>query len=343
MRDVAEKVDLSLDVDDWTLGLAAGQVILKLIQGDLEKFGIKPFDSWYSEKSLHESDKISQALSLLEANDLVYEQDGAKWFRSSALGDDKDRVVVKSDGSLTYLAADIAFHHIKYEDNVDALIDIWGADHHGYVARIKAAIKAMGHDSESFTALLCQLVRLTRDGEVVQMSTRSGEFVTLAEIIDEVGKDVARYYFLMRKFDSHLDFDIEQAKKQSMDNPVYYVQYAYARICSVKRVFDQEGLKPVAVDQLNLSCLTNTHELHLLKTMTAFKELIEMAVKSNEPHRITNYLRDLAAAFHSFYRECRIVTDDKELTQARYYLVSGAQIVLGNGLSLLGISARESM
>jgi arginyl-tRNA synthetase len=345
MEGVAQKLleQGDLPKDNFDCGRLAGEIILETLQTDLENFGVKPFDLWSSEKTLHESGQVQEAIQFLKDKDLVEERDGALWFLSSRMGDEKDRVVIKSDGALTYLAADIAFHHNKFKEGYDCAIDIWGADHHGYVARVKAAIEALGHDLEKFSVVLCQLVRLMRSGEIVPMSTRAGEFVTLAQIVDEVGKDVARYFFLMRKSDAHLDFDLDIAKKQSMDNPVYYIQYAYARICSVERNVKEQGLTIRPVADIVWTGLSQSEELNLLKVMGQFQEVVESCVRHNDVHHLASYLRELSSTFHSFYRQCRVLTEDEELTQARYYLTQSVKIVLENGLDILGLSRPEAM
>lgn len=345
MRDVAQRfTQEELEhYNDAQLGRLAGQVILERIKLDLKEFGVKEFDIWFSEKSLHDSGKIKEALDILKTKNMVEEKDGAWWFLSSKLGDDKDRVVVKSDQSLTYLAADIAFHDLKFKEGYERVIDIWGADHHGYIARVKAAIASFGHNPEKFSVILCQLVRLLRNGEVVPMSTRSGEFVTLKEIVDEVGSDVVRFYFLMRKSDAHLDFDLEIAKQQSMDNPVYYIQYAHARIASIQRQFEDAGLV-LSVASVNWACLVEKEELKLLKLLTHFKDSVECAVMNNDPHQVVSYLQELASAFHGFYRQCRIVgAEEAEQTLARMALANAAQQVIQNGMRLLGVSCPEKM
>lgn len=345
MKDVAEQLiaDQRISEDLFEMGRRAGQEILKLIQQDLLDFGVKPFDLWSSEKDLHDSGKVQNCLDVLQAKGMIQEKDGAWWFLSSQLGDEKDRVVRKSDGALTYLAADIAFHQQKYDDGFDCVIDIWGADHHGYIARVRGAIEAMGYDAGRFTVLLCQLVRLTRGTEIVPMSTRAGEFVTLADIVKEVGKDVARYYFMMRKSDAQLDFDLELAKQQSMDNPVYYIQYAHARICSIQKNCVEEDVVLGDISSLPFEALKDKEEVALMKQLSIFPEMIEGAVRNNEPHRMATYLQDLASAFHSFYGQCRVLTEDVDVTQARLGLLNATQVVLKNGLGILGLSVPKEM
>lgn len=343
MEQVAQQLQIDEACDDFEWGRQAGALILKMIQEDLAHFGVKPFDLWSSEKTLHDSGQVEEAIDVLKGKGLIVERDGAQWFLSSTLGDEKDRVVVKSDGQLTYLAADIAFHHQKFTDGYDCVVDVWGADHHGYVARVKAAIESLGHCPENFYVILCQLVRLMRSGEVVPMSTRSGEFIPLRQIVDEVGRDVARYFFLMRRAEAHLDFDLDVAKQQSMDNPVYYVQYAHARICSVSDKFKQEVLTETPLKDIVFTELQAPEEMALVKTLSRFQETIEGCARTMEAYYLTAYLQDLAAAFHSFYRQCRVVTEHPEQTQARFALVKATQIVLKNGLGILGVSAPTQM
>lgn len=343
MKDIAQKMSVSEDEDDFTWGRSAGQLILEIIQKDLCQFGVKPFDLWSSEKDLHDSGEVQKVIDVLKEKGLIVEREGAQWFLSATLGDEKDRVVVKSDGQLTYLAADIAFHHLKFQEGYAQVIDIWGADHHGYVARVKAAIESLEHDREQFYVILCQLVRLMRSEEVVPMSTRSGEFITLRQIVEEVGKDVARYFFLMRKADAHLDFDLDVAKQQSMDNPVYYIQYAHARICSILKNFEEQCLTEVPLKDIVFEELKVQEELTLMKILSRFQETIEACARTREVYYLAAYLRDLAAAFHSFYRQCRVITENQDQTQARLALVKAAQVVLKNGLDVLGLSAPSQM
>jgi arginyl-tRNA synthetase len=261
----------------------------------------------------------------------------------TAFGDDKDRVVVRRNGEPTYFAADIAYHADKFRRGFDRLIDVWGADHHGYISRLYAGIQALGHSPEDLRIILVQLVSLLRDGAPVAMSTRSGEFVTLREVVDEVGRDAARYNFMMRRSDSHLDFDLELAKKQSNENPVYYVQYAHARICSILRMAQERGYGAPAGGDAALDRLTLPEEIDLIKAVTRFPEMMEGAVKTLEPHRLTFYLNDLAALFHSYYNRNKVLSDDQAVSEARLYLVESVRIVLGNTLRLLGVSTPERM
>ena len=282
-------------------------------------------------------------LAELEEKQFVYRDGETIWFKTTDFGDEKDRVVVRKNGEPTYFAADIAYHHNKYIRGFDTLIDVWGADHHGYIPRMVACIEALGHEKDSLKIVLVQLVNLLRDGKPVPMSTRAGEFVTLKEVVDEVGKDAARYNFLMRRSDSHLDFDLELAKKQSNENPVYYVQYAHARICSILRNADEQKQKVPRYSEVNLHYLKLPEEVNLIKAVTRFPEVIEGAALALEPHRLTFYLNDLAALFHSYYNKHRVLSDDEGLSRARLFLIKSILTVLRNALRLLGVSAPERM
>jgi len=318
------------------------KTVLTWIEADLEAFGIR-FDNWYSEQSLYDRDMVNIELGKLAAKGLTYEQDGALWFRTTEYGDDKDRVLIKSDGSPTYFASDVAYHMEKFERGFETVIDVWGADHHGYVPRMKAVLAGLGHEPEDLDVLLIQMVNLLRDGQPFTMGKRSGNFVTLREVVDEVGRDACRFIFLMRRSDSHLDFDLELAKQQSNDNPVYYVQYAHARICSINRNAAEQKIelpKPGAVD---FSCLEQEDELALAKHLSRFEETIVGAAENHEPHRIVFYLQELAAQFHSYYNKSKVLVDDLPTSQARLYLVNSVRIVLANALKLLGVSAPETM
>jgi arginyl-tRNA synthetase len=313
----------------------AYQEMLKNIEHDLEAFGIE-FDSWFSERTLH-PEKIQHAIDLLRDKGYIYEEEGAIWFKSTDFGDDKDRVIIKSDNSPTYMAADMAYHLDKLERGFDKLINVWGADHHGYIPRMKAVIEAFGYDEDTLEVIVVQMVNLLRNGEKLQMSKRAGSFVTMNEVNDEVGKDAARYYYVMRSTDSHLDFDLELAKEESSNNPVYYVQYAHARIHSI---LDNSEL---TADDENLDLLTNEAEIELMKMLAKFPEEIKMIAESRQPHHLTTFAYDLATAFHSFYNNCRVNTDNEKLAKARLYLVNAASQVLKNVLTLLGISAPKQM
>ena len=317
--------------------------ILDDIRDDLENFGII-YEEWYSERSLVESGAVNKAIERLRQAGHVYEEKGALWFRSTSFGDEKDRVVVRDNGQPTYFASDIAYHMDKLERGFDRVIDIWGADHHGYVPRVKAALAALGDDASKLDVLLVQFAILYRGGEKLAMSTRSGEFVTLRQLRKEVGRDAARFFYVMRKCEQHLDFDLDLAKSQSSDNPVYYVQYAHARICAVLR---QASGKNVAVTptpgQTNLQYLTEKHELALLKNLSRYPEVVESAALNEEPHQLTHYLRDLANDFHAYYNAHQFLVDDAALRDARIKLILATREVLRNGLNLVGVSAPETM
>lgn len=277
-------------------------------------------------------------------NGHLYEAEGALWFRSTGLGDEKDRVVIRDNGQPTYFASDIAYHKSKFDRGYDRIIDIWGADHHGYITRVNAALSALKLDTRKLDILLVQFASLYRGETKVQMSTRSGQFVTLRELRNEVGKDASRFFYVMRKSDQHLDFDLELAKSQSQDNPVYYVQYVHARICSIKRQMQEKGLQfSLATDVAELTLLEETHERILLATLAAYPETVLVAANNYEPHQIAYYLRDLAHEFHTYYNACQILVDDEKLRKARISLVSAIQQVIKNGLDLLGVSAPEAM
>lgn len=320
----------------------ASRVILDGIRDDLAGFGIH-FDNWTSEKCFFQEGKVDAVIHELQRRDMVYEQEQALWFASSRMGDEKDRVVVRSNGVKTYFASDIAYHKDKHDRGFDLMIDVWGADHHGYVARIKAALQSLGIDESSFSVVLVQLVSLLRDGQPVAMSTRAGQFVTLREVVEEVGKDAARFFFLMRRPDSHLDFDLELAKSQSNENPVYYVQYAHARICSILRKSNESGIQVPQLNHVDLSSLASAEEIEIIKKMDSFPDIIESAARYLEPHRITYFVSDLAAMFHSYYNKNRVISDDLDLTGARLILVVALQQVFQMGFDLLGIEAPTSM
>ena len=298
------------------------------------------FDKWFSERTLH-PEAVKKAVTILQDNGNIYEKEGALWLKSTAYGDDKDRVVIRDNGVPTYLAADIAYHHNKYERGFDRLINIWGADHHGYVCRVKAAMEALGHDPEKLTVLLLQMVALYRNGELVKMSKRTGQSVTLNELIEEVGTDAARYFFLMRSLDSQLDFDLDLAKKKSNDNPVYYIQYAHARICSIFRQAEETGLSLGKEPKLNL--LTDESEVALIKKIEEYPEVVERAARDYAPQQIARYSYELAALFHSFYNKCRIMGVGEDLGEARLALVTVTAQVIRHSLGILGVSAPEHM
>ena len=314
------------------------QYILKTIRTDLADFGVK-FNVWYSQKALAKSGKVDKALAFLKSRGHIYENEGAVWFKSSALGDDKDRVVIKSDGSKTYLAPDIAYHMEKYRRGFRRVIDIWGPDHHGYVPRMKAAVKALGFGEDSLSVIIVQLATLYKNGQVLSMSTRAGEFITLREVMSEVGKDVARFCFIMRRASSHLDFDLDVVKKESMENPVYYIQYAHARIWSI--IERAKGLHLGA--KFDSDLLEEKEELDLLRMLRQFPFVVGLSGRTLEPYVILQYLQDIATIFHSFYTKHRVIGDDPHLAKARLVLVDCTRIVLANGLRLLGVSLPKKM
>lgn len=324
----------------FELGL---NTILDDIRDDLSGLGID-YQEWYSERSLIESGAVNKAVERLRASGHVYAQNGALWFRSTDFGDEKDRVVVRDNGQMTYFASDIAYHIDKLERGFDRVIDIWGADHHGYIPRVKAALRALGDKTDRLDVLLVQFAILYRGGEKAQMSTRSGEFVTLRQLRKEVGRDAARYFYVMRRCEQHLDFDLDLAKSESSDNPVYYVQYAHARVSSVLRQAAERGiaLEPSA-GTTHLERLTEDHEQALLRTLARYPEVVEAAALKAEPHQLTHYLRELANAFHTYYNAHQFLVDEVDLRDARIKLILATRQVLRNGLGLLGVSAPESM
>lgn len=313
---------------------------LAALKEDLKAFNCE-FDVWFSEKTLHDNNRIKEACDYLLNTGDMYEKDGALWLKSSAYGDDKDRVVIRDNGVPTYLAADIAYHRNKFQRGFDRVINLWGADHHGYIARMKAAVTALGYKPEQLEVLVLQMVSLYRDGELVKMSKRTGQSVTLNELIEEVGTDAARYFFIMRSIDSQLDFDLTLATEHSSDNPVYYVQYANARICSIMRQISEEGIKIDLKAPLNV--LTEEVEIALIKKLGEYEELIATAACERAPHRIAHYAYDLAGMFHSFYNQCRVLGVDKDLQQARLLLIKAVGHTLKHSLSILGVSAPEHM
>jgi arginyl-tRNA synthetase len=320
----------------------AGGAILEGIKEDLRNFGVV-FDLYFSERELYREDGVGILLRMLQEKGFIYREGEALWFRTTAFGDEKDRVVVRQNGDPTYFAADIAYHRNKFLRGFDTVIDIWGADHHGYIPRMSAAVQALGYEKDALKVILVQLVNLLRDGKPVAMSTRSGEFDTLREVVDEVGKDAARYNFLMRRSDSHLDFDLELAKRQSNENPVYYVQYAYARICSIIRMAAERGVVTPLYSETELILLKLPEEIDLIKAITRFPEVVDGAARTLEPHRLTFYLNDLAAIFHSYYNKNKVISDDGALTGARLFLVKSVRTVLENALTMLGVSTPKKM
>lgn len=315
---------------------------LEHIRTVLERFGVR-YDVWFSEQTLHESGAVAAVVEELRAKGYIYESEGALWFRSTAFGDEKDEVVVRQNGIPTYFAADIAYHQNKFRRGFERVINLWGADHHGHVARMKGAVAALGYDPDRLQIVLMQLVRLFQGGEILRMSKRTGTYVTLEELLDEVGVDAARYFFVMRSADSHLDFDLDLARSQSADNPVYYVQYAHARICSILRQADQAGVKVRPAAQADLALLTEPAEVELLRAISDFPGTVRGAARDLEPHRLCRYAQDLASLFHSFYTVCRVLNPDPELTAARLALVNSTRITLRNLLGLIGVTAPERM
>jgi arginyl-tRNA synthetase len=316
--------------------------MLDSIRASLERTGVT-FDAWFSERDLYLRGEVAETLEVLEKRGEAYRKDGALWLRTSRYGDEKDRVLIRRSGEPTYFASDIAYHRDKMERRFDTVIDIWGADHHGYVARMKASMEAMGYDPDRLEVLLGQLVRLYRGGEPVTMSKRAGDIITLDDLIDEVGVDAARYFFLQRSSDSPLDFDIELAKKESPENPVFYVQYAHARICSILKYAAEAGadMSDPAPDELEL--LSTGPEMDLLRKLAELEEVVDFCAEKRAPHRLTGYAEDLASLFHAFYRDCRVVTDDECMTRARILAVRGTRQVLEIVLGLLGVAAPEKM
>ncbi|MGD2151188.1 MAG: arginine--tRNA ligase, partial [Desulfobacterales bacterium] len=320
----------------------AAERIISQIRQDLTKFGVE-FDNWFSEQSLYDSGKVGEIIDDFRDKNIIYEKDGALWFKTKDFGDEKDRVVVRKNGQTTYFASDIAYHMDKFERGFARVIDVWGADHHGYISRVKGAIQASGLNKNRFKVILVQLVNLLRGGEPVAMSTRAGEFVTLSDVIKEVGKDAARFIFLTRHYESPLDFDLELAKKKTNDNPVFYVQYVHARISSIARKARERGLDDIAGDTKAMAMLKEPEEINLLKTMARYPDVLKNSAKFMEPHRVTFYLMDLAACFHAYYNKHRVLSDEPLLSRGRLYMVLAVQKVIRNGLTLLGVSAPDRM
>ncbi len=320
---------------------AAGK-ILAGIRDDLKLFGVE-FDCWFSEQSLYDSGRVDEILDNFRKQQIVYEKEGALWFKTSEFGDEKDRVVVKANGETTYFASDIAYHQDKYERGFEWVVDVWGADHHGYIPRMKAAVEASGHRRDQFEVILVQLVNLLRAGQPVAMSTRAGKFETLREVINEVGRDAARFIFLTRHYESALDFDLDVARQKTNDNPVYYVQYVHARISSIVRKGNEQGACEVSWDDKAVARLEAPEEIDLIKALARYQDILEGSAKSMEPHRVTYYLMELASAFHTYYNKHRVLTDDPLLRCGRLNLVLAVQKVIRNGLTLLGVSAPDRM
>ncbi|MCP1160837.1 MULTISPECIES: arginine--tRNA ligase [Bacillus] len=314
---------------------------MEKLKKDLEDFRV-PFDVWYSETSLYQNGKIDDALKALKENGHVYEEEGATWFRSTEFGDDKDRVLIKNDGSYTYLTPDIAYHKDKLERGFEKLINVWGADHHGYIPRMKAAIQALGYGKDALEVEIIQLVHLYKNGEKMKMSKRTGKAVTMRDLVDEVGLDAVRYFFAMRSADTHMDFDLDLAVSQSNDNPVYYAQYAHARISSILRQGEEQGMALSA--DADFSLISAEKEIDLLKKLGEFPQAVAEAAEKRMPHRITNYIFELASAFHSFYNAEKVLdSDNPEKTKARLGLIKAVQTALRNALKLIGVSAPEKM
>ena len=316
--------------------------ILEGIKKDLSNFRVT-FDNWFSEQSLYKNNSVEGAIEWLRNEGHVYDKDGAVWLKSSAFDDDKDRVIVKKTGEKTYFCSDIAYHQNKIKRGFKKLINLMGADHHGYVPRMEAVLQAMGYDKNIFKILLIQFVSLLRGGEKVAMSTRSGEFETLSDVVNEVGVDAARYYFLMRSSDAHLDFDLELAKQETSENPVFYIQYAHARICSIFRGAEEKGIQFPGNGSNDLSLLVEEEEFSIIKAILAFPEVVEKSALALEVHRISHYLLDLVSRFHGYYSRHRVISDDVPLTLARLYLLDGLRITIRNGFDLMGISVPEKM
>ncbi len=324
------------------MGRYAGERLLERIRADLADFGVE-FDRFTSERRLRGDGTVERAIERLREAGHLYERDGALWFRATAFGDDKDRTVVKNDGELTYFAADIGYHHAKCERGFDLLIDVWGADHHGYVQRVRSALEALGDDPGRLHVVLVQMVNLTRDGVPVRMGKRSGEFVALRDVLDEVGSDLARFFFLMRKSDAQLDFDLELARRQSAENPVFYVQYAHTRIAGIFRQAAEKGVSLPEPTREVVAALSNEDEIGLIRLLAEFPAVVESAAETFEPHRVVFYAQRLAGEFHRFYTRNRCVSEDRETTAARLLLVQAVKQVIGRALSLVGVSAPERM
>ncbi len=323
------------------LGRYAGDVILAEIKQDLEDFGVG-FDNWFSETELYRQGLVEKCFELLKERGYLYEQEGALWFKATEFGDEKDRVVRRGNGATTYFASDVAYHLLKFRQGYDLVVDIWGADHHGYVPRLQAAAQALGFTGQ-LKVILVQLVSLLRQGQPVAMTTRGGTFETLRDVIDEVGKDAARFIFLTRRPDAQLEFDLELAKQQSSENPVYYVQYAHARLASVFRQAEAQEIAVADPDPRLFPRLSLPEESALLKLLAGYPELVEAAARNLEPHRITYFLTELASQLHSYYYKHRFISEDLELTRARLWLVAGVKTVLTHGLKILGVAAPETM
>ncbi len=332
-KEIKEKGEAVADFPEYS-----GNYILEIIRKELDDFGVR-FDCWYSQKSLRESGKIEETLGVLRQRGFVYDQDGAVWLRSTAFGDDKDRVVIKSDGSYTYLAPDIAYHREKFKRGYEFLINLWGPDHHGYINRLKAAVSALGYDALSVAIVIVQLATISRGGKPLHMSTRKGQYIMLREVLEEVGLDASRFFFVMRKTSSHLDFDLEVAKKQTAENPVYYCQYAHARIASIIRnsgvVLRDSGIE--------YPLLKEKEELALIKKLWQFQSVLLTCIATQDPFMVTVYLQELAETFHKFYDKHRVLGQEEALCKARLALIQATKTVLATGLELLGVTRPEQM
>lgn len=349
--DLEIHIDLLIAFAKTTLGSENYQTILDFglneilgeIRDDLADLGVV-FDRWFFERSLANDDQIQKCITKLKDSHFVYEEEGALWFRSTAFGDEKDRVIIRDNGQTTYFASDIAYHVDKFSRGYDKAINIWGADHHGYIARVKAALTALDENPDALEILLVQFATLYRGTEKLPMSTRSGQFVTLKELLDEVGRDATRFFYILRKSEQHLDFDLELAKSKSNENPVYYIQYAHARICSVLKQVKEKGFTYNAeIGSNNLHTLTEPSEEKLITALSCYPEVMHSAATEHEPHQIAYYLRDLANEFHSYYNACQFIVDSDDLRNARLNLISASKQVICNGLGILGVSAPEEM
>ena len=341
LNDIARMIKEPSTDPDFFMHFAVREILAD-IKKDLKDFGVS-FDSWVEERRFHESGRVADVFALLRKKDLLYEKDGSTWFASSRFGDEKDRVVVKSDGSTTYLAPDMAYHRDKMERGFSILINLWGPDHHGYIARLKAAIEALGFDPAGFSVMIVQLTTLYRGEEKLRMSTRAGEFVTLRQLMDEVGPDAAKFFFLFRRAESHLDFDLEVAKKQSLENPVYYLQYAYVRLLHVLHYAEEQGKTAERLAAADLSLLTEPPELEIAKKLARFPELVEQIATGYDVHLLAEYLIELAQQFHSYYAKCRIVSGDARLTESRLALTQAVRRIFSTALTLLNISLPDKM
>lgn len=341
---IAEKGDVFLKMPETEavteLGKLGLPMMLNIIKTDLEMLGVT-YDVWFSEKGLYDNDLFNRVMKLLSEGGYIAEKEGATWFVSTALGEDKDNVVIRGDGTPTYFASDIAYHYNKFvERRFDKVIDIWGADHQGHVSRMKAVVSALQINPERLTVILSQMVTLKRGSDIVRISKRTGDIITLSEVVNEVGADACRFIFLARSADAQMDFDLELAKKESPENPVYYVQYAHARIASIMRLAEERNID---FNDGNVSLLTDEAEITLIRKIIQLPEIIEIIAQTLEPHHLAYYAQDLATVFHSFYKQCRVVSDDKELTKARLKLVQAAKITLAQSLRLMGMSVLDRM